>query len=99
MPVNNTVEVTTTSADVIHSWAVPAFGVKLDAIPGRLNHAWFKATTIGTYYGQCSELCGAGHAFMPIEVKVVRARDNKVWLAEAKQKYAGDETQRVTTND
>lgn len=90
VPADKTVEVIATSADVIHSWAVPAFGVKIDAIPGRLNHTWFKATKIGTYYGQCTESCAAGHAFMAIEVKVVSARDYKVWLAEAKNKYAGD---------
>ena len=99
VPVNKNVELIATGADVIHSWAVPAFGVKLDALPGHLNHTWFKATKIGTYYGQCSELGGTGYAFMPIEVKVVSARDYKVWLAAAKQKYAGDEPQRVAMND
>ncbi len=78
VPVNKVVEIDTTGADVIHSWAVPAFGVKMDAVPGRINQTWFKATKLGTYYGECSELCGARHAFMPIEVKVVirgRIRD------------------------
>jgi cytochrome c oxidase subunit 2 len=88
VPVNKVVDVETTGADVIHSWAVPAFGVKMDAVPGRINHTWFKATKIGTYYGECSELCGARHAFMPIEVKVVSEADYKKWLAEAKQKFA-----------
>lgn len=97
VPVNKTVEVIATSADIIHSWAVPAFGVKIDAIPGRRNHTWFKATKIGTYYGQCTESCGAGHAFMAIEVKVVSGRDYKVWLAEAKNKYAGDGARRVAS--
>lgn len=88
VPVNKVVQIETTGADVIHSWAVPAFGVKMDAIPGRLNHTWFKATKEGTYYGECSELCGARHAFMPIEVKVVSEPDFQKWLAGAKQKFA-----------
>ena len=88
VPVNKVVEVETTGADVIHSWSLPEMGVKMDAIPGRLNHTWFKATKIGTYYGQCSELCGASHAFMPIEVKVVSDADYAAWLATAKKKFA-----------
>ena len=91
VPVNKVVEVETTGADVIHSWAVPAFGVKMDAVPGRINHTWFKATKIGTYYGQCSELCGARHAFMPIEVHVVSEADFQKWLAAAKQKFADND--------
>jgi cytochrome c oxidase subunit 2 len=98
VPVNKNVEVITTGADVIHSWAVPAFGVKMDAIPGRLNHTWFRATREGTYYGQCSELCGANHAFMPIEVKVVSEPAYRAWLATAKKKYAVDDTARVASN-
>ncbi len=85
VPVNKVVEIVTTGADVIHSWAVPQFGVKMDAVPGRLNHTWFKATAIGTYYGECSELCGAKHAFMPIEVKVVTDAEYAAWLAAAKK--------------
>ncbi|HEY0106559.1 MAG TPA: cytochrome c oxidase subunit II [Rhizomicrobium sp.] len=88
VPVNKVVEVETTGADVIHSWAVPQFGVKMDAVPGRLNHTWFKATRTGVFYGECSELCGAKHAFMPIEVKVVSDADYAAWLATAKKKYA-----------
>jgi cytochrome c oxidase subunit 2 len=88
VPVNKVVRVLTTGADVIHSWAVPAFGVKMDAIPGRLNETWFKATAEGTYYGQCSELCGARHAYMPIEVKVVSEDAFNAWLATAKKKFA-----------
>src|SRR6185312_747038 len=65
VPVNKVVEVETTGADVIHSWSLPQMGVKMDAIPGRINHTWFKATQTGTFYGQCSELCGANHDFMP----------------------------------
>jgi cytochrome c oxidase subunit II len=79
VPVNKIVRVQTTGADVIHSFAVPAFGIKIDAIPGRLNETWFKATKLGIYYGQCSELCGKDHAFMPIVVKVVNDQDYADW--------------------
>ena len=87
VPVNKVVEIVPTGADVIHSWAVPQFGVKMDAVPGRLNHTWFKATQTGTFYGQCSELCGANHAFMPIEVKVVSEADFDNWVSAAKKKF------------
>jgi cytochrome c oxidase subunit 2 len=79
VPVNKVIRVQTTGADVIHSFAVPAFGIKIDAIPGRLNETWFKATKLGVYYGQCSELCGKDHSFMPIAVKVVNDRDYDDW--------------------
>jgi cytochrome c oxidase subunit II len=79
VPVNKIVRVQTVGSDVIHSFAVPAFGIKIDAIPGRLNETWFKATKIGIYYGQCSELCGKDHAFMPIAVKVVSDKDYADW--------------------
>ena len=96
VPVNRVVEVLTTGADVIHSWAVPQFGVKMDAVPGRINSTWFKATKVGTYYGQCSELCGARHAYMPIEVHVVSQADYDTWLAGAKKKFAAaDDSMRV----
>ena len=88
VPVNKIVKVLTTGADVIHSWAVPSFGVKIDAIPGRVNETWFKAERIGTYYGQCSELCGRDHAFMPIVVHVVSEQDYMAWVEQAKKKYA-----------
>ncbi len=88
VPVNKVVKVVTTGADVIHSWAVPSFGVKMDAVPGRLNETWFKATVEGTYYGQCSELCGARHAYMPIEVRVVSQDAYNTWLQGAKKKFA-----------
>ena len=71
VPVNKNVRVITTGADVIHAFAVPSFGIKIDSIPGRLNETWFRATREGIYYGQCSELCGKDHAFMPIAVRVV----------------------------
>jgi cytochrome c oxidase subunit II len=79
VPVDKVIRVQTTGADVIHSFAVPAFGIKIDAIPGRLNETWFKATKLGVYYGQCSELCGKDHAFMPIVVRVVNDRDYDDW--------------------
>jgi cytochrome c oxidase subunit 2 len=88
VPVNKVVEIETTGADVIHSWALPQMGVKMDAVPGRLNHTWFKATQLGTFYGECSELCGAKHAFMPIEVKVVTDAEYAAWLAVSKKKFA-----------
>jgi cytochrome c oxidase subunit 2 len=96
VPVNKVVEVDTTGSDVIHSWSVPAFGVKMDAVPGRINKTWFKATRIGTYYGQCSQLCGANHAFMPIEVKVVSEAAYQAWLAGAKKKFAANDTDDAT---
>jgi len=79
VPVNKVIRIQTTGADVIHSFAVPAFGIKIDAIPGRLNETWFKSTKLGIFYGQCSELCGKDHAFMPIAVKVVNDRDYDDW--------------------
>jgi cytochrome c oxidase subunit 2 len=96
VPVNKVIEVVTTGADVIHSWALPEMGVKMDAIPGRLNHTWFKATRTGTFYGECSELCGAKHAFMPIEVKVVTDAQYAAWLVTAKKKYAAIEDGNTT---
>jgi cytochrome c oxidase subunit 2 len=88
VPVNKVVRVEVTGADVIHSFSVPSFGIKIDAIPGRLNETWFKAEREGTYYGQCSQLCGRDHAFMPIAVHVVSEKDYTAWLADAKKKYA-----------
>jgi cytochrome c oxidase subunit 2 len=88
VPVNKVVRVQTTGADVIHSFAVPAFGIKIDAIPGRLNETWFKATKTGMFYGQCSELCGKDHAFMPIAVRVVSDQEFAAWVEDAKKKFA-----------
>ena len=81
VPVNQVVEVLVTGADVIHAFAVPAFGIITDAVPGKVNHTWFKVDRIGTYYGSCRELCGVEHAFMPIEVKVVSQADFDAWVA------------------
>jgi hypothetical protein len=82
------VKVMITANDVLHAWALPSFGVKRDAVPGRINETWFKAEKVGTYYGQCSELCGIKHAFMPIEVRVVTEEEYQEWLLDAKVKFA-----------
>jgi cytochrome c oxidase subunit 2 len=92
VPVNKIIRIETTGADVIHSFAVPAFGIKIDAIPGRLNETWFQATKIGMYYGQCSELCGKDHAYMPIAVRVVTDQEFATWIDAAKKKYASSRT-------
>jgi len=91
VPVNKIVRVLVIGADVIHAFAVPSFGVKIDAIPGRLNETWFQAKREGIYYGQCSELCGKDHAFMPIAVRVVSEQAFAAWLEQAKKKYAGQD--------
>ncbi|MFN3655718.1 MAG: cytochrome c oxidase subunit II [Pseudolabrys sp.] len=92
VPVNKVVRVLTTGADVIHAFAVPSFGIKIDSIPGRINETWFKAEREGVYYGQCSELCGKDHAFMPITVRVVSEQAYAAWLGEAKKKFASDDS-------
>ena len=84
IPVDTTVQFIVTASDVLHSFAMPAFGVKVDAVPGRLNETWTKVTKTGTYYGQCSELCGKDHAFMPIEVRVVPKEDFAAWVEASK---------------
>ena len=91
VPVNKVVKVMITANDVLHAWALPSFGVKRDAIPGRINETWFKADRTGTFYGQCSELCGIKHAFMPITVNVVSEDEYNKWLEEAKVKFAKEE--------
>ena len=92
VPVNKVVKLLITSNDVLHAWTIPAFAVKKDAVPGRLNETWFKAEKTGTYYGQCSELCGPKHAFMPINVKVVSQDEFDNWLNFAKEEYASSKT-------
>jgi cytochrome c oxidase subunit II len=89
VPEGAVVKLLLTGADVIHAWAMPAFGVKMDAMPGRINETWFKAEKTGVYYGQCSELCGKDHAYMPIAVEVKSKADYALWLGQAKQKFAG----------
>jgi len=97
VPVNKNIRVITTGADVIHAFAVPSFGIKIDSIPGRINETWFNARREGIYYGQCSELCGKDHAFMPIAVRVVSDAEYAAWLEQAKKKYASGNGDRPTT--
>jgi cytochrome c oxidase subunit 2 len=92
VPVDTTVRVVVTAADVLHAFAMPAFGLKIDAVPGRLNETWFKAEKTGTFYGQCSELCGIRHAFMPIRIEVVSKDEFAAWVKEAEAEYAQIET-------
>ena len=92
VPVDKIVRVQVIGADVIHSFAVPSFGIKVDAVPGRLNETWFKATRTGMYYGQCSELCGMNHSFMPIAIRVVSDEEFAAWLTYAKQQFAARKT-------
>ena len=88
LPIDTNIRVLQTADDVIHNWAMPAFGMKLDAIPGRTNENWVRITKPGDYYGQCSELCGVGHAYMPIHVKAVSKEEFAAWVVTAKAKYA-----------
>lgn len=90
LPVDTTIRLLLTANDVIHAWAVPAFGVKMDAVPGRLNETWFRIDKEGTYYGQCSELCGSNHGFMPIMVKAVSKDEFAAWVEKAKEEFAGN---------
>ena len=82
VPVDKTVHVLTTATDVIHAWAIPSFGAKIDSMPGRLNETWFRATEPGVYFGQCSELCGLRHSYMPIVVEVVEQAEYDAWISE-----------------
>lgn len=102
VPVNKTVKLLVTADDVLHSWAIPSFGIKIDAVPGRLNETWFKVDEVGTYYGQCSELCGINHSYMPIVIEVVSEEAFLQWLVRAKALYAsnaGAESIEVTAAD
>jgi cytochrome c oxidase subunit II len=96
VPVNKIVVVQVTAADVIHSFVVQAFGIRIDAVPGRLNQTWFKTDREGIYYGQCSKLCGKDHPFMPIAFRVVSEAQYAQWLADAKKKFAGGADSKVT---
>ena len=96
VPVNKVVRVQVIGGDVIHSFSVPSFGIKIDAIPGRLNETWFQATREGMYYGQCSELCGMNHSYMPIAIRVVSEQEFDAWVEEAKKKYAQGSASRPT---
>ncbi|MBV9262371.1 MAG: cytochrome c oxidase subunit II [Pseudolabrys sp.] len=90
VPVNKVVKLIVVGADVIHSFSIPSFGIKIDAVPGRINETWFKAEREGMYYGQCSQLCGRDHAFMPIAIRVVKDGEYSAWLDAAKKKFAYD---------
>jgi cytochrome c oxidase subunit 2 len=89
VPVNTNIHLLVTAGDVIHNWAMPSFGIKTDAIPGRINEAWFNVNEVGTYFGQCSELCGMQHAYMPIVVEVVSKEDYADWMASEVAKLTG----------
>jgi cytochrome c oxidase subunit 2 len=92
VPVGKVIRVQVTGNDVIHAWTVPAFGIKKDAVPGRLNEAWFRVDQPGVYYGQCSEICGNGHAYMPIKVRAVTPEEFTAWVAQAKTKFGSNQT-------
>ncbi len=96
VPVNKVIRLQATANDVIHAWTIPAFGAKIDAVPGVLNETWFKATKEGLYYGQCSELCGINHGFMPIMVEVVSQAKYEAWLIEAAERFASNDAPRGT---
>lgn len=95
LPVDTDIAIQVTGADVIHSFAVPSLGIKIDAVPGRLNETWVRINKPGTYYGQCSELCGKDHSYMPIEVHAVSKEEFQIWLSEAKEKFASDTQENV----
>ncbi len=99
VPVNTTVRVQVASTDVLHSWAMPSFGVKVDAVPGRLNESWFKATREGTYYGQCSELCGINHGFMPIKLQVVSKQAFDAWVGKQRRAAGIDPAPRTVAQN
>jgi cytochrome c oxidase subunit 2 len=92
VPIDTNIRLLVTATDVIHAWAIPSFGVKVDGIPGRVNETWFRVDAEGTYYGQCSELCGKDHAFMPIQVKAVSKEAYAEWVAYAKEEYASNDS-------
>lgn len=90
LPVNKIVRVQVTAEGILHAFAMPSFGLKIDAVPGRLNETWFKATKTGMFHGQCSELCGINHAYMPIVIRIVEEAEFNKWLEEAKKKFAAN---------
>ena len=97
LPVDTTVRIQITGGDVLHSWAVPSFGIKTDAIPGRLNETWARIESEGVYYGQCSEICGVGHAYMPIAVRAVSKEEFAQWVRQAQAEFAGTAPPAPTT--
>ncbi len=92
LPIDTNIQLLMTGGDVLHSWTVPAFGVKIDAVPGRINETWVRIEKPGTYYGQCSELCGKDHAYMPIEIRAVTKEEFENWLVTAKEEFAANDT-------
>jgi len=99
LPVNTNIRLLITAADVLHSFALPAMGIKLDAVPGKVNETWVRITEEGTYYGQCSELCGSGHSFMPITVKAVSKAEFDHWVAQAREEFASNSQPAETPDD
>jgi cytochrome c oxidase subunit 2 len=99
VPVGTNIRLLTTADDVIHAWAIPAFGIKIDATPGRVNESWFHVEKEGIYYGQCSELCGVYHGFMPIAVEVLSKEAFAAWLIEAKEEFATNNAPVTTVAD
>lgn len=99
VPINTNIRLLTTATDVIHSWAIPSFGVKKDAVPGRVNETWFRVDQVGLYYGQCSELCGVGHAFMPITVEAVTPEEFEAWVEQAQAAFPRADGYDVATRD
>lgn len=95
LPIKTNIRLLLTSSDVIHSWALPALIQKTDNVPGRVNESWVHINTPGTYYGQCSELCGVNHGFMPVMVKAVSKEEFKAWVAKAKKKFASNDDQKT----
>ena len=90
VPIDTNIRLLVTADDVLHAWTIPSFGIKIDAVPGRINEGWFRVDAVGTYYGQCSELCGRDHGFMPIRVEAVSKEDYAEWSAYAQEEYAGN---------
>jgi cytochrome c oxidase subunit 2 len=93
LPVDTNIRILVTAGDVLHNWAMPAFGIKIDTVPGRLLETWVRITKEGTYYGQCSELCGVRHAYMPIEVKAVSKDEFQTWVTQAQAKFGAPNAQ------
>lgn len=99
LPVDTDIRIQVTAADVLHNWAMPAFGIKIDTVPGRLTETWVRITREGTYFGQCSELCGVRHAYMPIEVVAVSKEEFKAWVTKAQAKFGapGSDTTKLAS--
>ena len=97
LPIDTNIEILVTSADVIHSFTIPAFGFKKDAVPGRLNSTWVRIDKPGIYYGQCSQICGVNHAYMPIEVHAVTKEEFQEWLIKAKEEFAANDNNKILT--